>query len=649
MTDLSCPSTPDVAQRQEEENWDAPIQLHPQAMQTLHRLSTGDNDLQPDYALDVPEGEMRQLGGNTRQPGGINLIVTPVENSFEDTLSALSIPSPGGFFSSLRGNARHTWCMSPAEIPSTSTAESFYNLPWKINPSDAVEQVVEMKQNSNGNLTDGPPTARRIADLSNEVEEVTEINITDPEFEYNEHYDRELRESSIANIDRTGLWLSSQETYLAALRNTDLIDEPRRLSFGTHSRENSLREIVLSPTKSVRFANDVSESPSSSSPKSSSGIMQESPSPKLSTFIEGFQHVRENTHRSDVFVHRRTRAEALRLDLQCLTRSHRDQLLGKFELIDPLRPSPMRPVSCFFEPEPTDANAQKQMIAESQKERQALEQIKPVSWNLEATRMLNGGGLLTSPCGKAFSRVDGGMVLDLGGQASCDWAWEVALQYPKSKVYTVSTADQPTSTKLKSPENHHYTIVPNLWTLPFPSGHFDIISARSLYVLLKTHKHPDKAMDEYDLCIRECLRCLKPGGFLEFALLDADIVHAGRQASAMSVEFGFNLKTRGYDPQPTKSFLARLRKAGFGEMKRAWLVLPMAQTVKTEVGSTTDASFITGVVGAWAWEKWLLRLQMEMGKDEERLLNGVAAVLEEGAHSGAAWRYLSGWARKPSQ
>jgi hypothetical protein len=148
------------------------------------------------------------------------------------------------------------------------------------------------------------------------------------------------------------------------------------------------------------------------------------------------------------------------------------------------------------------------------------------------------------------------------------------------------------------------------------------------------------------------MRVLRPGGYLEFALLDADIVSSGRLgqlSQAMNVEFGYNLKQHGYDSTPTKAFLARVRKAGFGQIRRAWLVLPMSQHSGNgaPVGTTADASYIAGIVGAWAWERWLLKLQKEMGKDENRLLEGVASVMEEGAKTGAGWRYLSGWARKP--
>jgi len=260
--------------------------------------------------------------------------------------------------------------------------------------------------------------------------------------------------------------------------------------------------------------------------------------------------------------------------------------------------------------------------------------------------MLNGGTLLTSPTGKMFPKIDNGKVLDLGGQASCDWAWQVAIEHPSSTVQTVFTGEQSIDATIESPSNHKQMRVPNLWTLPFPNDHFHLISARNLFTLLKTDKPTGRGSDEYDLCLKECMRVLKPGGYLEFALLDADIMGAGRQASALSVEFCFNLKTRGYDCTPTKQWLPRLRRAGFAQVRRAWLTLPLTQSAEKE-GTTADASHVSGLVGSWVWERWMLKLHKEMGKDADHLLEGVPAALEEGARTGASWRYLSGWARKP--
>ena len=73
--------------------------------------------------------------------------------------------------------------------------------------------------------------------------------------------------------------------------------------------------------------------------------------------------------------------------------------------------------------------------------------------------------------------------------------------------------------------------------------------------------------------------------------------------------------------------------------------LLVTEAAQGAVGSKADAACISGLVGNWAWEGWMLKLQMEMGK--EKVLEGVGAVIEEGKTTGAGWRCLSGWARKP--
>lgn len=145
--------------------------------------------------------------------------------------------------------------------------------------------------------------------------------------------------------------------------------------------------------------------------------------------------------------------------------------------------------------------------------------------------------------------------------------------------------------------------------------------------------------------------------------MDSDIVRAGPYSSATSVEFAFNLKTRGYDPNPTKTFLWKLKKSNFGAIKRAWLFMPMGTALGDasqvpgsrnierggDIGSTADVANITGLLVGWMWEQWMLKLQMEMGRDEKRLLEEMNGVFDEGRKSGAGWRCLSGWAMKPSR
>jgi SAM-dependent methyltransferase len=316
------------------------------------------------------------------------------------------------------------------------------------------------------------------------------------------------------------------------------------------------------------------------------------------------------------------------------------------------------------------------------REREAREQIAHGMWALAASRALNSGRLIAAPVAKRLARLsrmpsgpsgaprDRARILDLGGAGTAAWAWHVALAYPHCKVYTVQTKRDRAAANcnIRGPDNCRYVSVNRLTKLPFKDGQFDLISARHLHALLKCSS--EMGEDEYDAVLRECLRILKPGGYLDFEVLDSDILNCGLAslAHAKSVEFGLSLKMRGYDSHPTKSFIPRLRAAGFGNVRRAWVFLPMgspppapAHVARNSVtgsirpleleamvmGSTDAVAAITGIVGAREWEGWMLRHQLEIGVAEGNLLEGVGAIIEEGRRCGAGWRQLRGWARKP--
>ncbi|KAF2270498.1 hypothetical protein CC78DRAFT_134286 [Lojkania enalia] len=663
MDRLSCPATPEAHKRQSIDSVDSwgPVQLDSQALETLQHLGQSSDDQPEAQVPEVVEGEMQEV---PRRSLGLDIPTSIVQSAStgNSPVSALSIPSPGGFFSSLHSTARHTWSIrSQVEesVPNTSTAEQFYQLPWGTSRNTVAEQTLTLAGSTLDGYDDGLPTSRPVILGDGEEDlEIKEINPSKAIFQYNEKYHAELQKLATANLERTGHWLEEQDELQTALREMHDMNSPS-LSSSSHSRGNSLDKPIK---KSVKFA----EEP----PKSAA---DEKEPKKVTTYKQGFEYLRAKSRNQDPFIHRMTRAEAMHVHRRCNPESHRDQLLGKFEITNPVRPSPPRPVSEFYTDDPT---VLKERIARAQMERQALDQMLPATWVLQALRQLNRGKLVSVPSEQLLKKKPAPRILDVGGVPTNDWAWQVAYDYPHSTVTTVYTAGQNHTSNVAGPDNHKHTTVPNLWTLPFPNAYFDIVSARSLYELLKTDKPLGRSMDEYDLCLKECYRCLKPGGILEYSLIDADVIHAGRQAQKMGVEFGFNLKTRGYDPVPTKSFLPRLFKAGFQDVQRMWMVLPMGKSaanwkdilpVGTEMnqeersispdgqvevntapvfGTTVDAAMMTGIVGSWAWERWMLKLQMEMGKEDEKLLEGVVNVLEEGAAQGSGWRYLTGYASK---
>ena len=498
--------------------------------------------------------------------------------------------------------------------------------------------------------------------------------------DFDEDYEKEIWHTAEITLDRTTIWLAAQSSYLAALRESDPTNvRPDNASSLTRSTSKDCQEdSTESPfKKAVKFLDtEVADSKDDA----------ESQSQSTPLFYHAFQHVSSTVSPTDSYIHRQARFDALQACRASMSESHVEQLLGHYHTTDPTRPTPSRPISMMPGKGDPEETSEQRSIARVERERQAVAQLSPATWSIEAMRYLNGGRLLNSPVTSVLANAPPlessalpthVRVLDLGGQPQCDWSWHCARDFPNVKTYTATTQNplaSPSRQVLRGPSNHRLVIVDRLWSLPFPTNHFDAISARSLFMHLTTDKPLGTNTDQYDLVLRECLRVLKPGGYIEFFVLDAEIVHPGPHGMAASVEFAFALRARGYDPAPTRSWLARLRRAGLTDLKRAWMFLPMgtrvedqghgvwpetpdprasffeervrgAEAVQGPVGSWTDAAPVSGLVGSWFWERWIANLEGEMHRG--RLLAGVGRVMEEGRGSRAGWRSLSGWGRKP--
>lgn len=700
MALMSAPPTPNMGNDEvdESDQWGG-VQLQPAAMATLQALAGEDvYDSQPEQVIELPHGslitEMQQSPPpiNTNIHRNNSVILSPEQQQSMNSLTAIEIPSPGGFFASLSNASRHTWHIMPnAEDndapPSSTTAEHFYKTPWMSEP---VERVVVV----NDSMSDGCPTARPILLKSDSDETITaakpseaaeEVVATEIIADYDATYVRKLTQESLEHFDRTRLWLTAQTSYLSALINpTEARDDEvaiQRRDSQVVTRSAQLAKFAsetdepMPKKKAVRF----SEVPSATLGVS---VVVGRPLPQLtrleSAYYRAFRSFISQSRYRDTFVHRVPRFEALQIQRINFPKAYHNQLLGKYQLsVVPMSAKKRMSANVARGDEIAPEDPEK---IKADKERESKEQMSAATWNVTACKMLNGGRLIAAPVAKKLARLsrmgptangsprDRARILDLGGQATCDWAWHCATEYPNTKVYTVSTkaSRQISNSNIHGPSNHRQVTVNKLTSLPFKDDQFDLISGRNLAHFLKVCS--EKGEDEYYACLAECMRILKPGGYLEFNLLDSDIMNAGPLGQAKSVEFGFSLMTRGYDPTPTKSWLGRLSRAGFVGIKRAWVILPMgAPTTSANAsvsrdsmgverpleleamvqGSTADAASITGIVGSWAWEKWMLKLQMEIGVAEENLLEGVSEIVEEGRKSGAGWRGLNGWARKP--
>ena len=648
-------------------------------------------------------------------------------------LTKLDIPSPGGFFSGLSPRSRNTWHLpsrSPDDVvpPTSTTAEQFYKCPWNSNvhapvpkrPDSAegfyrslelssssslpVEQVVEAQDDL---LNDDMPTARPVIahkdsgsseeTIKASISPVAEDAPTEIVVDYDPNYARKQQKEALSNFDRTETWLFAQRVYL---KGTDAEEEEGALQtiaedIDEEEMEKPTKEVVddAEPKgKTVRFSNIIT---TTAPPKRlpSKFLRQES------AYYRAFQEYIVRTQLRDVFTYQAPRFEALQAQRVALRNSHRSQLLGKYQLSVLPQSAKKRLSANVVRGDDTLLDDPEKLRLE--KEFEALNQMRMSTWHVAATKLLNGGSLTIAPVGKRLGRLSGisggktgsardrPRILDLGGQAACDWAWHCALQFPSTKIYTVTTKAirQMSNANIRGPPNHRQVAVERFTRLPFPDEHFDLVSARELHSILKFIG--ENGEDEWESCVRECMRVLKPGGYLEFSVLDSDIVNAGPMGLAKSVEFGFALKTLGYDPSPTKMWLGRLDRAGFENTRRAWVCLPVGakrnihkfapppppkggsgqlkgKTCQLEamvMGNTENIANVCSVVGGWSWERWLLRCEMEKVAGELRLadtvttgaameeagkcLGGVHAVMEEGRNCNASFRMLNGYAMKP--
>lgn len=707
---MSAPPTPNVGNDSEDEDGWGGIQLQPDAMATLQAIAGGDeaeNALLAQQAESVielgsienpaPAREMQQSLPPlvTSLHRNNSSVISAEDQKSLDSLTKLEIPSPGGFFSALSRGARHTWHLiplTPDDVPpSSTTAERFYKAPWNDN-SHPIEQIVEVPEMSE-TMSDGMSTARPLTaqllaeavsrpefrhensdetihqtDYHSEEEIIADEILVD----YESGYARKLQDVAISNLDRTGLWLVAQSNFLSELINpTEARDDEAALLKRVASVRSQKEQIEEdSPRrKAVRFSEVVTTNDGGiACPKPSLGHQE-------SAYYRSFKLMITRSRYRDTFVHRITRFEALQSQRVSFPAVHRAHLLGKYQLsVVPMSAKRRMSANVARGDELSDEDPQK---LKRDKEYEALMQMAPASWNVMATKLLNGGRLIAAPVAKRLARLssmgpkldgtprDRARILDLGGQATCDWAWHCALEYPNTKVYTVTTKAlrQLSNSNIRGPKNHRQVAIKHLTKLPFADNQFDLISAREIYTILR--ENGEQGQDEWQVCLKECMRVLKPGGYLEFSIMDSDIVNAGPRGLAKSVEFGFNLRTLGYDPTPSKAWLRRLRDAGFVDTKRAWLFLPMGAKMENKIqsrdsmgvevkleleamvqGSTENVACVTGVVGSWAWEKWLLRYKIQCEGNEGKL-DGIQEIVEEGRACGAGWRTINGWARKP--
>ncbi|KAK5944049.1 hypothetical protein PMZ80_003330 [Knufia obscura] len=634
------------------EQSDHGVQLSNDAMKLLANLTRSYSPVSESLKSNTTLGkaEMKERS-EAESPPRSAVPQTPTLSDY--SFSQLSIPSPGGFFSSLQASSRATWC-SPGQskassVPSSAVAENFYAVPFRRS-EQMIETIMEVPDRE---LTDGPPTARQQgfeipAEYRADEEEDDDLYGShtvrpkkSPGYEYEATYEEELRQAAVAHIDRTGNWLSQQNSYMSALRESNPLNDPAEYIPQTPHPKCDEDQAALdgSPaSKAVRFLDDAIKA--SDTALNENKRLTTTSRAKDSVYLEAFKHCTSQHGRLDAFLHASARLENLNSNRLALPLRHVYSLLNIHTtetLQTHVRPKYRGPFGQNPRATGNFTRTKEQIaFAEAERKQLALDYILPTIWATEAQRkVFHKGGLLACPA--AVSRIINSSrknlrILDLAGAAIGSWAWTTARKWPHVKVVTVQAKAQSqhasrlvkkgssAAVRPETPPNHKIVTVLELWKLPFGDNHFDVVSARTLYMLLRSRPIPEvPSIDEWDLTLKECMRVLKPGGVLDFIMLDSHIsnnssdnrskhnrdnsneasvsptANAGQALCSppptatfgasdallnpASLNFGRQLKKAGYDADGGCSKITeRLAKVGFVNVKRQWIGLPLGRT-----------------------------------------------------------------------
>ena len=218
---------------------------------------------------------------------------------------------------------------------------------------------------------------------------------------------------------------------------------------------------------------------------------------------------------------------------------------------------------------------------------------------LMTSKWLSFGRVLFSPAHHETQLSEEPRVLVVDGLSN-DWSYYVALSYPAATVYNL-TPDTTKSTwpeiNRQPPSNHRQIPHSSISAaFPFPKGFFTTVVLR----------FPKATTDQaYQACIYECKRVLRPGGYLEVAVLDLDLNNMGNKARR--AVRGLKTRMQQRDENVCLSNLSDvvvrlIGRRGFEGVQRCIVGVPAAGNIPHSQDMSSSSSGTSGKPGVWRRE-----------------------------------------------
>lgn len=224
----------------------------------------------------------------------------------------------------------------------------------------------------------------------------------------------------------------------------------------------------------------------------------------------------------------------------------------------------------------------------------AVSQVNLRVGSMSVSKWLTFGHVLFSPVRDELVPIVGSLkrhsILVIDGLGNDDWSFYAAETYPAATFFNLSpraplsTDDQDPSDPLSPPNHHQIQYKSPMDKFPFGPQSFTCVVYRFPAAAPESH---------YRNVVTEARRVLKPGGYMELAVLDMDMNNMGNRARR-SVR---QLKERIHVRSPHVSLgsgadlmLRLLGRKGFQDIKTCRVGVPVASAISPSPGAGMESS-----------------------------------------------------------
>lgn len=283
--------------------------------------------------------------------------------------------------------------------------------------------------------------------------------------------------------------------------------------------------------------------------------------------------------------------------------------------------------------------------------------------SMTVSKWLTFGRVLFSPARESIIAAENDpsrrhSILVIDGLGNDDWSFYAADIYPTATFYNLSptrplSASQRASSSTNfphTPANHRQVqYLSPTQRFPFPSAQFHVVVFRF---------PPSLPLASYQNVINEARRVLLPGGYLELAILDMDMMNMGPRARRAMRSLKMAMQARdvsGFTGSASDTILKFIGKRGFESVKTCNVSVPVATPLTAPVDikgkqpeTQDDKSFadlsLMSKVGRW----WFNRCYETGGADDSRgsIFND-ATLIKESEEWNSSFKLVVAHARKP--